>query len=206
MNGDDVRDELVADNRTEGGLVAAERTHRDEQIGAAIDAQLVARDEAHDYEWELEPMGDRVVIEHVEQADISAAGVVIAPTRDKRPQEGIVLRVGPGATMLKEGDRVIYSRYSGSEFKIGDGVYLVVEEPHVLMRLRPTPCYARPPSQAFGTCERPKGHRDQHRDSEGSVWESRCHAVGGASHLCTLHENHKGPHASEAGARWMDAH
>ena len=89
----------------------------------------------------LKPLGDRVVIENVEQKDVSAGGVFLPDTAKEKPQEGIVRAVGTGRTLdngtklpmgVKTGDRVIYSKYSGSEVKIDGKDYLIVSEKDVL--------------------------------------------------------------------------
>ncbi|HXW52205.1 MAG TPA: co-chaperone GroES [Candidatus Acidoferrales bacterium] len=90
---------------------------------------------------ELKPLGDRVVIEAVEQAQQSAGGVILPDTAKEKPQEGIVIAVGPGrrtdkgdviAMDLKVGDKVIYSKYSGSEIKLDGTEYLIISEKDVL--------------------------------------------------------------------------
>jgi chaperonin GroES len=82
-----------------------------------------------------------VVVEHVEQADKTAGGVFLPDTAKEKPQEGRVLAVGPGRTLdngtvvpvaVKSGDKVIYSKYSGSEIKIDGKEYLIVSEKDVL--------------------------------------------------------------------------
>lgn len=89
----------------------------------------------------LKPLGDRVVIENVEQNDVSAGGVFLPDTAKEKPQEGVVRAVGTGRTLdngtklamgVKVGDRVIYSKYSGSEVKIDGKEYLIVSEKDVL--------------------------------------------------------------------------
>ena len=89
----------------------------------------------------LKPLADRVVVEHVEQADKSSGGVFLPDTAKEKPQEGKVLAVGPGRTLdngnvvkvaVKAGDRVIYSKYSGSEIKIDGKEYLIISEKDVL--------------------------------------------------------------------------
>ena len=89
----------------------------------------------------LKPLADRVVIEHVEQDDRSAGGVFLPDTAKEKPQEGLVRAVGSGRTLdngtklsmdVKVGDRVIYSKYSGSEVKIDGKDYLIVSEKDVL--------------------------------------------------------------------------
>jgi chaperonin GroES len=89
----------------------------------------------------LKPLGDRVVIEHVDQDDKSSGGVFLPDTAKEKPQEGIVRAVGTGRVTddgktlpmsVKAGDRVIYSKYSGSEVKIDGTEYLIVSEKDVL--------------------------------------------------------------------------
>ena len=89
---------------------------------------------------ELQPLGDRVVVEAVEQAKQSAGGVILPDTAKEKPQEGIII-VGPGRKTdkgeiikidLKVGDKVIYSKYSGSEIKLEGKEYLIVSEKDVL--------------------------------------------------------------------------
>jgi len=90
---------------------------------------------------ELKPLGDRVVVEAVEQAQQSAGGVILPDTAKEKPQEGVVIAVGPGRRTdkgdvipmdLKVDDRVIYSKYSGSEIKLDGKEYLIVSEKDVL--------------------------------------------------------------------------
>jgi len=89
----------------------------------------------------LKPLGDRVVIEHVEQNEKSAGGIFLPDTAKEKPQEGIVAAVGTGRVnddgktipmTVKVGDRVIYSKYSGSEVKIDGKEFLIVAEKDVL--------------------------------------------------------------------------
>jgi chaperonin GroES len=89
----------------------------------------------------LKPLGDRVVVEHVEQADKSAGGVFLPDTAKEKPQEGRVLAVGTGRTLdsgtkvamdVKVGDKIIYSKYSGSEIKVEGKEYLIISEKDVL--------------------------------------------------------------------------
>ena len=89
----------------------------------------------------LKPLGDRVVIEHVDQNEKSSGGVFLPDTAKEKPQEGIVRAVGTGrvtddgktlAMNVKPGDRVIYSKYSGSEVKVDGTEYLIVSEKDVL--------------------------------------------------------------------------
>jgi chaperonin GroES len=89
----------------------------------------------------LKPLGDRVVVEHVEQSEKTAGGVFLPDTAKEKPQEGRVLAVGTGRTLdngtklpmdVKPGDKIIYSKYSGSEVKIDGKEYLIISEKDVL--------------------------------------------------------------------------
>lgn len=89
----------------------------------------------------LKPLADRVVIEHVEQSEKTAGGVFLPDTAKEKPQEGVVRAVGTGRVTdkgdtipmsVKVGDRVIYSKYSGSEVKVEGKDYLIVSEKDVL--------------------------------------------------------------------------
>jgi chaperonin GroES len=89
----------------------------------------------------LKPLGDRVVLKPVDREEITKSGIVIPDTAKEKPQEGIVEAVGPGRLLdsgqrvpmeLKIGDKVLYAKYAGSEFKPDDVEYLVVSEKDVL--------------------------------------------------------------------------
>ena len=89
----------------------------------------------------LKPLGDRLVVEHVEQAEKSAGGVFLPDTAKEKPQEGRVLAVGVGRVLdngnllpvsVKVGDRILYSKYSGSEIKLEGTEYLIISEKDVL--------------------------------------------------------------------------
>ena len=89
----------------------------------------------------LRPLVDRLVVEHVEQSDRTSGGVFLPDTAKEKPQEVKVLAVGSGRTLdsgtklpldVKVGDRIIYSKYSGSEVKIDGKEYLIISEKDVL--------------------------------------------------------------------------
>ncbi len=93
----------------------------------------------------LIPLGDRLVIEAVEQEQVLASGIVIPDTAKEKPQQGIVLAAGPGrqdddgkriAMEVKEGDRVLYAKYSGQEIKIDRTEYIVLSEKDVLCKVQ----------------------------------------------------------------------
>jgi chaperonin GroES len=89
----------------------------------------------------LRPLGDRVVIQAVEREAMTPSGLVLPDTAKEKPQEGNVVAVGPGKLLetgervpleIKAGDRVLYSKYSGTEFTLDGNEYLVLSERDVL--------------------------------------------------------------------------
>jgi len=89
----------------------------------------------------LKPLADRVVLKPVTAEEKTKGGIVLPDTAKDKPQEGEVVAVGPGrildngtklAPEVKVGDRVIYSKYSGTEVKVDGEEYLVVRESDIL--------------------------------------------------------------------------
>ena len=80
------------------------------------------------------PLGDRVIIEPDEAADITKGGIVLPDGAKEKPMEGTIMAVGPGSMLpsgerrpmtVKEGDEVIYAKYAGTEIKV-DGKKLLI--------------------------------------------------------------------------------
>src|SRR5450756_2643936 len=96
-------------------------------------------------DMDLEPLGDRVVVEPGEGQDKTASGIVIPDTAKEKPQEGKVLAVGPGRYEegklipldVKVGDTVIYSKYGGTEVKVGGKEVLILSERATLEKKKP---------------------------------------------------------------------
>lgn len=88
----------------------------------------------------IKPLGDRVVIEAIAKEETTASGIVLPETAKEKPQEGKVVSVGSGTLKdgeripleLKEGDRVIFSKYAGTEVKLEGKEYLIMRESDVL--------------------------------------------------------------------------
>ena len=89
----------------------------------------------------LKPLGSRVVIKALDREEVTKTGIFIPDTAKEKPQEGKVLAVGPGgldkngnkvAMTLKEGDRVLYQKYSGTEFKLDGEELLVISQEEIL--------------------------------------------------------------------------
>ncbi|HEX6487700.1 MAG TPA: co-chaperone GroES [Candidatus Dormibacteraeota bacterium] len=89
----------------------------------------------------VRPLGDRVVLKPVEREEVTKSGIVLPGTAQEKPQEGIVEAVGTGRILdngtkvpmeLKVGDRVLYAKYAGNEFKFDEVEYLIISEKDVL--------------------------------------------------------------------------
>ena len=89
----------------------------------------------------LKPLGDRLVVEPIEQEEVTAGGIVLPETAKEKPQQGKVLAAGPGARDdegdriemdVKVGDKVLYAKYSGTEFKMNNKKYLILRESDLL--------------------------------------------------------------------------
>jgi chaperonin GroES len=93
----------------------------------------------------IEPLEDRVVIKPLDAEEITASGLVIPDTAKEKPQEGEILAVGPGRLddngkrvemEVSVGDRVLYSKYAGTEVKIDGDELLVVPARDILARIK----------------------------------------------------------------------
>jgi len=89
----------------------------------------------------IEPLGDRVLIEAVEQKEVIKGGIVIPDSAKEKPQEAVVVAVGPGkrddkGTLIpvevKVGDHVLTSKYGGTEIKIDDKEYKILNSSDIL--------------------------------------------------------------------------
>ena len=87
------------------------------------------------------PLHDRICVEPVEQEDKTAGGIIIPDTAKERPMQGKVVAVGPGAKSedgtkvpldVKEGDTVLYGRWSGTEVTVEDKTVLIMRESDVM--------------------------------------------------------------------------
>jgi chaperonin GroES len=90
------------------------------------------------------PLADRIVILPAEREQTTKGGIFLPDTVKERPQEGKVIAVGPGRVSddgtripmeLAAGDRVIYSKYAGTEYKDGDDEYLILRDSDVLAKI-----------------------------------------------------------------------
>ena len=85
----------------------------------------------------LKPLGDRVIVKPLEKKEETVGGIIIPETAKEKPQEGEIVAVGPGklddsgkiiSMNVKQGDKVLYGKYSGTEVKIDGKEYLIMHE------------------------------------------------------------------------------
>jgi chaperonin GroES len=113
---------------------ATRRTGRTRNISAAPPKRSAAP-------RQLRPLGDRVVIQPTPREDTTKSGIVIPDTVKERPQEGLVLAVGPGRILddgkrepigVNKGDKVLYAKYGGTEVEVDDVDLLIVSQKDIL--------------------------------------------------------------------------
>ena len=89
----------------------------------------------------LRPLGDRVVIQPTPREEMTKSGIVLPDTAKEKPQEGKIIAAGPGRLTdegkrepmdVKEGDKVLYAKYAGTEVKLEDDEYLILSEKDIL--------------------------------------------------------------------------
>ncbi|MCT4542658.1 MAG: co-chaperone GroES [Vallitalea sp.] len=88
----------------------------------------------------LVPLGDRVVIKQLEAEQVTKSGIVLPTGAKEKPQEAEVIAVGPGGMVdgkevkmeVKVGDKIIYSKYAGTEVKLEDNEYIIVKQSDIL--------------------------------------------------------------------------
>ena len=94
----------------------------------------------------VQPLGDRLIVEVLEAEELTVGGIVLPDSAREKPQRGRVLAVGPGARNedgkriemdVAEGDEVIFSKYGGTEIKLGLDDVLILRESDVLAKVKP---------------------------------------------------------------------
>ena len=89
----------------------------------------------------VKPLSDRVVVEPAPAEDVSTGGIILPDTAQEKPQQGTVVAAGPGkvsdsgkivAMEVKKGDRILYGKYSGTEFSFEGTEYLIMRESDIL--------------------------------------------------------------------------
>jgi chaperonin GroES len=89
----------------------------------------------------LQPLGDRVVVKPTPREEMTKSGLVLPDTAKEKPQEGEIIAVGPGRILddgkreqmdVKVGQKVLYGKYAGTEFKLEDDELLIVSQKDIL--------------------------------------------------------------------------
>jgi chaperonin GroES len=92
----------------------------------------------------LQPLGDRLIVEVLEEEETTGSGIVLPDTAREKPQRGRVVAIGPGSRNDKgeivpmevaEGDEIIFSKYGGTEFRLGADEVLILRESDVLAKV-----------------------------------------------------------------------
>jgi chaperonin GroES len=93
----------------------------------------------------LKPLGDRVVVKPLDREEVTKSGIVLPDTAKEKPQQGEVMAVGPGRVLdsgdrvaldVSVGDKIIFAKYSGTEFKLEDDDLLILNERDILAVLQ----------------------------------------------------------------------
>jgi chaperonin GroES len=93
---------------------------------------------------DLQPLGDRVIVEVLDEEETTVSGIVLPDTAKEKPQKGKILAVGPGSRDedgeyikmdVEEGDIVIFSKYGGTEIKVGSEDVLILRESDILAKV-----------------------------------------------------------------------
>ena len=80
----------------------------------------------------FKPLMDRVLVELIEDEKKTESGIIIPDTAKEKPQRGKVVSVGEDVELVKEGDEVIFAKYSGNELKFDNKDYIVLKEDEIL--------------------------------------------------------------------------
>jgi chaperonin GroES len=108
----------------------------------------------------LQPLGDRLIVEVLEEEESTVSGIVLPDTAKEKPQRGRVLAVGPGARDedgkriemdVVEGDEIVFSKYGGTEIKLGTNDVLILRESDVLAKVTPSTSKGKRKRELAGT-------------------------------------------------------
>ncbi len=89
----------------------------------------------------IKPLGDRIIVQRTAEEERTKGGIIIPDTAKEKPQEGKIIAVGPGKFTedgkrmpmdVKEGDRILFGKYAGTEIKVDDKEYFVMHQDDVL--------------------------------------------------------------------------
>mgnify|MGYP003769497771 CR=1 FL=1 len=102
--------------------------------------KLIKYNLKEDYAMKLIPLGDKVVLKQLVAEETTKSGIVLPGQAQEKPQQAEVIAVGPGGMVdgkevtmhVKEGDRVIYSKYAGTEVEIEDEEFIIVKQSDIV--------------------------------------------------------------------------
>ena len=88
----------------------------------------------------LKPLGDKVVLKHIEAEETTKSGIILAAAAQEKPQQAEVVAVGPGGIVdgkevkmqVKKGDKVIYTKYAGTDVKLDGVEYVIVKQSDIV--------------------------------------------------------------------------
>ena len=89
----------------------------------------------------IRPLQDRILVKRMEEEDTTSGGIIIPDSAKEKPQDGLVVAVGPGKTLdsgevakpgVKKGDRILYGKWSGTEVKLDGSDYLIMKESDIM--------------------------------------------------------------------------
>ena len=88
----------------------------------------------------MKPLGDRIVLKQVETEEKTKSGIILPDSAKEKSQEALVVAVGPGKAVdgkltpmqVKEGDKVIYSEYAGTEVELDDKKYIIIGQDDII--------------------------------------------------------------------------
>ncbi|MCI6243323.1 MAG: co-chaperone GroES [Lachnospiraceae bacterium] len=80
----------------------------------------------------MKPLGDRVVLKQQEAEEKTKSGIILPDSAKEKPQAAVVVSVGPDVDQVKEGDKVIYTEYAGTEVKYQEEEYTIVDQKDII--------------------------------------------------------------------------
>ena len=80
----------------------------------------------------MKPLGDRVVLKQQEAEEKTKSGIILPDSAKEKPQAAVVVPVGPDVDQVKEGDKVIYTEYAGTEVKYQEEEYTIVDQKDII--------------------------------------------------------------------------
>ena len=89
----------------------------------------------------IHPLRDRILVKRVDEKETTSGGIIIPDSAKEKPQDGLVVAVGPGKTLdsgeileprVKKGDRILFSKYTGTDVNVDGGEHILIREDDVL--------------------------------------------------------------------------